>query len=101
MEQLTSALGFNAGVNVDGDNNIDIGSGVQGVAGESNTIRIGDTDITDTFIIGESAEQLLLVVLQSLLIETANWARYFHQRVSRMRSRRWAMPAKLFWPLGR
>jgi hypothetical protein len=49
-----TALGFNAGANVDGDNNIDIGSGVQGVAGESNTIRIGDTDITDTFIRGIS-----------------------------------------------
>src|SRR5262249_60376256 len=34
------SLGFNAGVNADtGSNNIDIGN--QGVAGESNTIRIG------------------------------------------------------------
>jgi hypothetical protein len=49
-----TALGFNAGDNLTGDNNIDIGSGVQGVAGESNTIRIGDTDITDTFIRGIS-----------------------------------------------
>ncbi len=35
-------------------NNIDIGFGVEGVAGESNTIRIGNNDITDTFIRGVS-----------------------------------------------
>jgi hypothetical protein len=34
------SLGFNSGVSADGDNNIDIGN--QGVAGESNTIRIGE-----------------------------------------------------------
>ena len=51
-----TALGFNAGDNLSGDNNIDIGSGVQGVAGESNTIRIGNTDITDTFIRGISGQ---------------------------------------------
>jgi hypothetical protein len=50
-----TAIGQNAGANLDtGDNNIDIGSDVVGVAGESNTIRIGDTDITDTFIRGIS-----------------------------------------------
>jgi hypothetical protein len=49
-----TAVGLNAGDNLTGDNNIDIGSGVQGVAGESNTIRIGSTDITDTFIRGIS-----------------------------------------------
>jgi hypothetical protein len=51
-----TALGFNAGDNLSGDNNIDVGSGVQGVAGESNTIRIGNTDITDTFIRGISGQ---------------------------------------------
>ena len=35
-------------------NNIDIGFDVEGVAGESNTIRIGNHDITDTFIRGIS-----------------------------------------------
>ena len=35
-------------------NNIDIGYNVVGVAGESNTIRIGNTDVTDTFIRGIS-----------------------------------------------
>jgi hypothetical protein len=37
-----------------GDNNIDIGYNVVGLAGESNTIRIGNNDITDTFIRGIS-----------------------------------------------
>jgi len=43
---------FSGSVLTTGDNNIDIGNGVEGVAGESNTIRIGNTDITDTFIRG-------------------------------------------------
>jgi len=48
MNHVTSgsnnvAVGTNAGFNLTtGDNNIDIGADVQGVAGESNTIRIGD-----------------------------------------------------------
>jgi hypothetical protein len=37
-----------------GDNNIDIGYNVLGVAGESNTIRLGNTDITTTIIRGIS-----------------------------------------------
>jgi trimeric autotransporter adhesin len=37
-----------------GSNNIDIGYNVGGVAGESNTIRIGDSDITAAFITGIS-----------------------------------------------
>jgi hypothetical protein len=50
-----TAIGTGAGGNLTtGNNNIDIGSGVQGVAGESNTIRIGNTDITDTFVKGIS-----------------------------------------------
>jgi hypothetical protein len=49
------AIGAGAGSALDtGDNNIDIGANVNGVAGESNTIRIGSTDITDTFIRGIS-----------------------------------------------
>ena len=48
-------MGLNAGSNLTtGDNNIDIGANVNGVAGESNTIRIGNTDITGTFIRGIS-----------------------------------------------
>jgi endosialidase-like protein len=50
-----TAIGALAGQNLTaGDNNIDIGYNVVGVAGESHTIRIGDTDITDTFIRGIS-----------------------------------------------
>jgi hypothetical protein len=50
-----TALGASAGSALTtGDNNIDIGYNVPGVAGESNTIRIGNTDITDTFIRGIS-----------------------------------------------
>jgi hypothetical protein len=50
-----TALGDFAGAGQStGDNNIDIGANVFGVAGESNTIRIGNTDITDTFISGIS-----------------------------------------------
>jgi hypothetical protein len=50
-----TVLGFAAGGALStGDNNIDIGHNVYGVAGESNTIRIGNTDITDTFISGIS-----------------------------------------------
>ena len=49
------AVGRLAGSNLNtGDNNIDIGYNVPGVAGESNTIRIGNTDITDTYIRGIS-----------------------------------------------
>src|SRR4029450_7208467 len=50
-----TALGNGAGTNLTtGDNNIDIGYIVGGVAGASNTIRIGNSDITDTFISGIS-----------------------------------------------
>ena len=46
-----TALGNVAGTNLTiGDNNIDIGYNVNGVAGESNTIRIGNSDINNTFI---------------------------------------------------
>ncbi|HEU0209465.1 MAG TPA: tail fiber domain-containing protein [Candidatus Udaeobacter sp.] len=49
------AIGRLAGSNLTtGDNNIDIGYNVNGGAGEANTIRIGNTDITDTFIRGIS-----------------------------------------------
>ena len=52
---VNTALGFLAGSSLTtGDNNIDIGASVVGVAGESNTIRIGSTDITDTYIRGIS-----------------------------------------------
>ena len=50
-----TALGNGAGTNLTtGTNNIDIGYIVGGVAGESNTIRIGNSDISNTFISGIS-----------------------------------------------
>ena len=50
-----TALGNGAGANLtSGNNNIDIGYIVGGVAGESNTIRIGNSDINNTFISGIS-----------------------------------------------
>jgi len=56
---LNVALGGAAGANLTtGDNNVDIGYNVQGVAGESNTIRIGNTDITTTIIRGISGQTI-------------------------------------------
>jgi hypothetical protein len=50
-----TALGWRAGSDLTtGDENIDIEFGVVGVPGESNTIRIGTSIITDTFIRGIS-----------------------------------------------
>ena len=50
-----TALGNLAGSSLTfGDNNIDIGYNVFGVEGESNTIRIGNSDIAATFITGVS-----------------------------------------------
>ena len=50
-----TAVGEEAGSNLTtGDNNIDIGYNVVGLAGEANTIRIGNNDITDAFIRGIS-----------------------------------------------
>jgi uncharacterized coiled-coil protein SlyX len=50
-----TAIGTLAGKDLTtGNNNIDIGYNVVGLAGESNTIRIGNTNITDAFIRGIS-----------------------------------------------
>ena len=50
-----TALGWSAGSDLTtGDENINVGFGVSGVAGESNTIRIGTSIITATFIRGIS-----------------------------------------------
>jgi hypothetical protein len=52
---FNTALGHFAGRNLTtGSNNIDIGVGVEGPPGESNTIRIGTSIITATFIRGIS-----------------------------------------------
>ena len=53
-------MGENAGSNLSGSdsNNIDIGADVEGVSGESNTIRIGNPDITTTIIRGISGQTI-------------------------------------------
>jgi hypothetical protein len=54
------ALGDSAGEFLStGDNNIDIGYNVFGVKGESNTIRIGNTDIIATYIRGISGQTVV------------------------------------------
>jgi hypothetical protein len=55
-----TALGENAGHNhfKSDSNNIDISADVEGVAGESNTIRIGNPDITTTVIRGISGQTI-------------------------------------------
>jgi hypothetical protein len=54
------ALGDSAGEFLTtGDNNIDIGYNVSGVKGESNTIRIGNTDIRATYIRGISQQTVV------------------------------------------
>ncbi|KAF5406699.1 MAG: Chaperone of endosialidase [Candidatus Udaeobacter sp.] len=54
------ALGDSAGESLTtGDNNIDIGYSVLGVKGESNTIRIGNTDIRATYISGISGQTVV------------------------------------------
>jgi hypothetical protein len=54
-----TAIGNLAGKDLTtGDNNIDIGYNVLGIAGESNTIRIGNTDINTTIIRGISGQTI-------------------------------------------
>ncbi|HZR06729.1 MAG TPA: tail fiber domain-containing protein [Candidatus Udaeobacter sp.] len=55
-----TALGENAGDNLTSSdsNNVDIGFDVHGVAGESNTIRIGNPNIATTFIRGISGQTI-------------------------------------------
>ena len=54
------ALGDSAGESLTtGDNNIDIGYSVLGVKGDSNTIRIGNTNIRATYISGISGQTVV------------------------------------------
>jgi len=64
-----TALGFQAGNNLttSDSNNIDIGDSVQGVAGESNTIRIGPTSITATHIRGINGVAIAAPVMPVLI----------------------------------
>ena len=84
-----TAIGETAGLNLTtGDNDIDIGYNVLGVAGESNTIRIGDTDITDTFIRGISGTTIAsgdaVLVASNGHLGTSTSSRRFKQDIKPM-----------------
>jgi uncharacterized coiled-coil protein SlyX len=85
-----TALGENAGHNLfkSDSNNIDIGAGVEGVAGESDTIRIGNTDITDTFIKGISgttvASGAAVLVAANGHLGTATSSKRFKEEIKPM-----------------
>jgi hypothetical protein len=84
------AVGENAGHNLSGSdsNNIDIGANVDGVSGESNTIRIGNTDITDTFIKGISgttvASGAAVLVAANGHLGTATSSKRFKEEIKPM-----------------
>jgi hypothetical protein len=84
------ALGDNAGDSLNGNdsNNIDIGAEVNGVAGESNTIRIGNNDIADTFIRGISgatiASGAAVLVASNGHLGTVTSSQRFKQNVKPM-----------------
>jgi uncharacterized coiled-coil protein SlyX len=69
-------------------NNIDIGANVDGVSGESNTIRIGNTDITDTFIKGISgttvASGAAVLVAANGHLGTATSSKRFKEEIKPM-----------------
>ena len=85
-----TALGENAGSNLttSDSNNIDIGANVDGVPGESNTIRIGNTDITDTFIKGISgttvASGAAVLVAANGHLGTATSSKRFKEEIKPM-----------------
>ncbi len=76
-----TALGNIAGTNLTtGNNNIDIGYNVGGVAGESNHIRIGNSDITTTFIAGISGEPVAGGAAQVLVDSTGKLGTFVSSR---------------------
>ena len=85
-----TALGENAGNNLNAgeSNNIDIGANVEGVAGESNTIRIGNSDITDTFIRGISGTTIAsgasVLVASNGHLGTATSSKRFKEQIKPM-----------------
>jgi hypothetical protein len=85
-----TALGAGAGNNLtDTDsNNIDIGFNVLGVSAESNTIRIGNNDITDTFIRGISGKTIpngaAVLVAQNGQLGTITSSRRFKDEIKPM-----------------
>ena len=83
-------MGENAGHNLfkSDSNNIDIGFDVQGVAGESNTIRIGNPDITTTVIRGISgatiASGAAVLVAANGQLGTATSSKRFKENIKPM-----------------
>jgi trimeric autotransporter adhesin len=85
-----TALGENAGHNLfkSDSNNIDIGFDVQGVAGESNTIRIGNPDIITTVIRGISGQTIpsgvAVLVAANGQLGTATSSKRFKEEIKPM-----------------
>ena len=84
------AVGENAGENLTGgdSNNIDIGFDVAGVAGESNTVRIGNPDITTTIIRGISGQTIpsgsAVLVAANGQLGTTTSSRRFKEKIKAM-----------------
>ena len=84
-----TAIGNLAGKDLTtGDNNIDIGYNVLGLAGEANTIRIGNTDITTTIIRGISGQTIpsgaTVIVASNGQLGTMSSSRRFKQDIKPM-----------------
>ena len=87
---LNTAVGAHAGDNLAGgdSNNIDIGANVNGVAGESNTIRIGNPDITTTIVRGISGQTIAsgaaVLIAGNGQLGTATSSRRFKEGIKAM-----------------
>jgi Chaperone of endosialidase len=87
---LNTAVGAHAADNLaDGDsNNIDIGANVNGVAGESNTIRIGNPGIATTIIRGISGQTIpsgaAVLVAANGQLGTATSSKRFKEQIKPM-----------------
>ena len=84
-----TALGVKAGSNLTtGNNNIDIGYNVTGVAGESNTIRIGNANITDTIISGIYNQTLFVglpvFIMPNGILGTSSSSKRFKEEIKPM-----------------
>ena len=84
------AVGENAGENLTAadSNNIDIGFDVVGVAGESNTIRIGNPDVTTTIVRGISGQTIpsgaSVLVAANGQLGTATSSKRFKEKIRPM-----------------
>src|SRR5262249_34906300 len=85
-----TALGRNAGAQLttSDSNNIDIGANVDGVAGESNTIRIGNPDIPTTIVRGISGQTIpsgaAVLVAANGQLGTATSSKRFKEEIKTM-----------------